>query len=372
MQPGPSERLVFLALFGGAALATVALARAVAGVRWRSVGRALAAPPLLAIGLVATTVVASAALMFLSPHDLRVVLAALALGTGLAVVLARTLSSAMERDLRAIGRTARIAARGDWSARTGLERDDEVGEVARALDDMVERLAHAERAQLAAEEARRRLFVSLGHDLRTPLTALRAAVEAMQDGVAADPGRYLGFMAADIGAIEGLVGDLLLIARLDSGEVRPHRERVDVAEVADEAMEAVAPVAAARSIRLTLETSGDTTVTGGPRELGRAVRNLLDNAVRHSPDHGEVRVVVSNGGPKVTVRVLDDGPGFGPVAQVDPFQAFVTGDRARRRDGSGTGLGLAIVRSVALAHGGSAWIEPGPGGRVALQLPVAA
>jgi two-component system sensor histidine kinase BaeS len=365
MQPDSTDRATFIAMFSGAAVLSLALGSVAPGLlrRSRRVRRALLAPPLLAIGVAAGTVVVAAQLMFISSHDRNVALAALGLGTGLAIALSLRLSSGLQRDLAAIGDTATAVASGDRSTRTGIERGDELGTAAAAFDSMVSQLA-------AGEAAQRKLFASMGHDLRTPLTALRAAVEALQDGVATDAERYLRAMDCDIAALSELVDDLLLIARVEAGRYRPARALIDLADVAGEAVDAVAPVAIPRDITVTVRASGNTVVQGGRKELGRAVRNLLDNALRYSPDHGRVLVTVSNGGPLATLQVVDEGPGFAALGG-SAFDEFTTTDPARTRDGSGFGLGLTIVRTVVEAHGGSASIEPGPGGRVVMRLPVA-
>ncbi|MDH3470872.1 MAG: HAMP domain-containing histidine kinase [Acidimicrobiia bacterium] len=367
MQPNGADRASFTALFVAAGVVTIGLGLTIPRVRAlsRTVRWALSIPSLLAIGIAAATIIAATQLMFISPHDLKVVLATLGMGTGLAIVLSLQLSSGLQRDLEVIGQTADAVSQGDRSARAGLSRPDEVGDAARALDGMIGSVSESETAQ-------RRLFASLGHDLRTPLTALRAAVETLEDGLVDDPQPYLRAMDADIKAMSGLIDDLLLISRLETGAIEPHRVSVDLAEIADEAVEVVAPMAARRGIIVTVEASGNTTVNGGPGELGRAVRNLLDNALRHSPDMARIKVMISNGGSDATLQVVDEGPGFGPAMLSTAFDEFTTGDSARRREGSGFGLGLAIVRTVVEAHGGSAWIEPGPGGRVAMRLPVAA
>ncbi len=107
---------------------------------------------------------------------------------------------------------------------------------------------------------------------------------------------------------------------------------------------------------------------GGAAALGRVIRNLLNNAIRHSPDAAEVVVTVSNGS-DATLVVADHGPGFSAGMIDRAFEQFVTGDPARSRESGGTGLGLAIARGIVAAHGGSIWAEPGPGGRVAFRLP---
>lgn len=370
MQPSTADRLAFAALFGGAAVAALALGWALPSLvgRFRSVRATLVAPSVAAIGLATALVAVAAGFMFLSPHDLRVALAALAFGAGLGVALAFALSNRLSRDLEALGETARLVSGGDRSVRTGVNRRDEVGDVARALDGMIRRLAAAERAQADIEDARSRLFASLSHDLRTPLTALGVAVEALEDGIAKDPKRYLRSMRSNVQVLGRLVDDLFWLARMEAGAWERERLPVDLAELADEAVETITPVAAGRGIRVTVEASGNTKVVGGAEELSRAIRNLLDNALRYAPDRSRVRVVLSNGGSEATLRVVDEGPGFNDELLGHAFENFTTGDPSRTE--TGAGLGLAIVRSVAEAHGGITWIEPGPGGRVGMRLPV--
>jgi signal transduction histidine kinase len=364
MQPSATDRLTFLMIFATAAVATVVLAKALprrlAGAR--SVRLGLVATPLLATAVAAGTVAAAAAgLMFLSAHDLRVFIGALSLGVGLAAVLSRSLSERLEADLRSLAATAKRVAAGDREVRSAIRRRDEIGDVAKAVDAMIEQLA-------AGEAARTRLLAALSHDLRTPLAAAQAAIEALQDGVAEDEERYLASIGRDIDVMADLVDDLFLLARLEARSIEFEAMPVDLAELADEAAEALGPVAARQGVAIDVIASGNTKVSGAPRELGRAIRNLLDNAVRHAPVSSRVRVELSNGGPFVTLRVVDAGPGFTPAMRLGAFEEFTTGDPARR--GGGGGLGLAITRSIVDAHEGSLWIDDGVCGSVAMRLPV--
>jgi two-component system sensor histidine kinase BaeS len=365
MQPSSSERITFLVLFGGAAAVTLLLARFLPPqlLRIRSVRYSLALAPLLAIAVAAATVLTSAGFMFLSSHDLRVFIAALGLGIGLAAMLARSLSERLEADLQSLASTAERVAAGDREVRTGIERPDEIGAVARSVDMMIEQLA-------AGEQARTRLLASLSHDLRTPLSAMQAAVEALQDGVAEDPARYLASIGNDVAVMSDLVDDLFLLSRLETKAIEFEPMPVDLAELADEAVEALAPVAARGHVAIEVTAEGNTKINGAPRELGRAIRNLLDNALRYSPEESRVTVTLTNGGRFVTLRVTDQGPGFSPAIKKTAFAEFSTGDPSRNRRHGGAGLGLSIVRGIVEAHYGSLWIEDGAGGSVAFRVPV--
>jgi signal transduction histidine kinase len=234
---------------------------------------------------------------------------------------------------------------------------------------MAAKLAAAEEDRERHEAARRHFLAAVGHDLRSPLAALRAAVEAMEDGLAPDPQRYLRSMRADLDAMSHLVDDLFLLATIEAGKLEFDREPLDLAELADESIEALQPVAAGKGVELRLAAEGRVTTVGGATAIGRVIRNLLHNAIRFSPAHSSVVVSVANGGAAATVVVADEGPGFSAAMVDAAFDEFVTGDPARSRTGGGAGLGLAIARGLVAAHGGTIWAEPGPGGRVGFRLP---
>ncbi len=329
----------------------------------------------LAVTLVALAVGAAAALgltemMVLDDAQLRNVVSVLAVTAVFAVVLVFIASAPLGRDSRRLERAVRLIDEGDRETRTGVVRADELGEVARAVDHMVERLGALEEERASYEAERSALLSSISHDLRTPLAALRAALEAITDGVAPDPDRYLRSMRGDVEALTSMVDDLFLLTRMDAGRLDLASEVIDLAELADEAVESLAPVAARRQIELDVRACHRLAVNGNPAALGRVVRNLVDNAIRHAPEHSTVTVAVAEeDGP--TVRVVDEGPGFPAEFAESAFERFTRADVSRGRATGGSGLGLAIARGLVEAHGGRIWIEDPPGGRVAFSLPAA-
>ena len=307
-------------------------------------------------------VAVSAMTMFIEPHDLNLVMVTLLLGVGLGAVLAVAIGQPLTADLAAISAVAERAGEGDLTARTKIDRRDELGSAARALDEMVAKLE-------ASEEERRSLLTAVGHDLRTPLSSLQAAVEALQDGVAPDPPAYLRGMSHDLALLRHLVDDLFLLARIESGRLELSPIEIDLAELADEAVEAAAPGAADRRIHLSVRSPGRVGVLGDPAALGRVFRNLLANAVLHSPEAGEVTIELSRVGLRAETVVSDQGEGFDPEFKPRAFDRFARAERSRNRDSGGSGLGLAIAKGIVEAHGGSIAIEDGPGGRVRFGLP---
>lgn len=360
------ERRQLYVVFAVMAIST--FAAAVVSLRWAarlsSLRTSLGLVAFAAVAVTGTVVAVAALTMFIEPHDLTLVMVALVLGVGLGGVVAGAVAKLLTADLAAISLTAKRAGDGDLSARTGVSRNDELGRAATALDDMIGKLQ-------MSEEERRNLLTAIGHDLRTPLSSMQAAVEALQDEVAPDPPAYLRGISYDLEHLRHLVDDLFLLSRIDAGRLDLSPAGVDLAELADEAVEAVAPAAARREVRLCVESPGGRIgVKGDPAALGRVFRNLLTNAVRYSPEKAEVRIVLTINGSRAETTVVDQGEGFPDDLKVRAFDRFVRADNSRNRESGGTGLGLAIAKGIVEAHGGTITLEPGPGGRVRFSVPL--
>jgi two-component system sensor histidine kinase BaeS len=268
----------------------------------------------------------------------------------------------LAHDANRICDAAMRVADGDLTARTGVTRGDELGEAAAMFDLMVDRLG-------AVERERSLMLSSISHDLRTPLTALRAAVEAIRDGVAPDPDMYLSGMERQVRALSSLVDDLQLHSRLVSGTMELRCLRLDLTELADEAMETVRPIAETRGIALLLEASQRVLVDADGPQLARVIRNLLENAIRHTPDNSVVLVQIEQRDATATLRVVDQGPGFPRDFEERAFDPFTRADPARDTRTGTAGLGLSIARGIVTAHGGSIGVGAGPGGVVEVVLP---
>jgi two-component system, OmpR family, sensor histidine kinase BaeS len=370
MASSPGARSSLYTVFAGSVVAAAIVGwgltrvhRRLPSLRWTILVVAIAA-----VVVASAVVAASTNAMLLAPAELRLVLAALLLGAGLGVILAASVTGPLTSDLRQLADAARRVANGDLQVRTRIDRDDEVGELASSLDRMVEQLANLEEQRVRGEAARRRLLTSIGHDLRTPLASLQAAIEALEDGVAPDPQRYLRSMAGDVHLFGSMVDDLFVLARLDAGELPLDRLPIDLGELVDGAAEAVAPLAAKHDVAVAAHLAGAVPVVADAQALDRVLRNLLDNAIRHAPPGSTVSVTVVADEGLGTVRVHDDGPGFPPDFIEHAFERFTRAEDARDRRGGGAGLGLAIARQLIEAHDGAIRIEPGPGATVAFSL----
>lgn len=318
---------------------------------------------LAVLGVAVLMIAIAAQSMFINDRDLELLMRALVpavLGAALVAVL---MARPVARDAERICDAAMRVADGDLGARTGVVRSDELGEAAAMFDTMVERLG-------AIEQERSMMLSSISHDLRTPLAALRASVEAIRDGVAPDPDLYLSGMERQITALAALVNDLQLHSRLVSGTIELRLSRLDLTELADEAMETLRPLALTRQVELELQADARVIVEADGPQLARVIRNLLENAIRHTPSTSTVVVAVAASAGVATLRVVDHGDGFPPEFRDRAFEPFARADPARDTRTGTAGLGLSIARGIVTAHGGTIGIADGPGGAVELSLPV--
>lgn len=336
--------------------------------RSSSLRRTVLAAGFTAMVITGVAITVSSAAVMLEPLQLNVLVMIFMFGASLGVILEFSLARSLSADLQRLGATARRIGRGDYAARAEFDRSDEIGEAGRVIDRMAIELQTMESERAVAQASRQAFLAAVGHDLRNPLAAMRAAAEALEDGLAPEPARYYAAMRHDLDALTGLVDDLFLLARLEGGALQFSRVAIDVSELSDEAVEAMTPVARLKDVRISLDTSGHVYASGGPAELSRTLRNLLDNAIRHTPAGSEVTVLVRDeDGPLICVT--DMGPGFPAEMRDHEFDGYVRGSAPAGRTEGGTGLGLTISKRLIEAHEGRIWVESGPGAMVCFQLP---
>jgi signal transduction histidine kinase len=311
-------------------------------------------------------------LMFVSAHDAlllgSLVVYSVGAGVAAALVLSRGTAAAVER----LGRAAGELGEGNLDARVGpLEAGPEIEALAQAVDAMAARLQSALFAERQADARRRDLITAVSHDLRTPLAGLRAMVEAIEDGVVDDPPtlrRYATEMRRQVETVTGLVDDLFELAALDIGAIEDESERARLEEVVHSAIAACEPEATAKGLVVEQRLDGAGGVSCSPR-LVRVLQNLLQNAIRHTPADGSVRIEARRGSHHVEVSVEDTGEGIPPEAVGRVFEPFWRGDAARSTPGSG--LGLALAKRIVESLGGDIRAESAPpgGSRFAVVLP---
>jgi signal transduction histidine kinase len=267
------------------------------------------------------------------------------------------------RRIKQVQAAAERLGAGDFDVRAPVHGGDEVAELAATFNRMADELANRARALETSDRARRQLLADVSHELMTPLTAMRGYIEtlSMRD-VPLDQGtreRYLGIIDEETRRLEHIIGDLLDLARLEGGGSTFRQERVEVAKLFDRVASRHERELEKRHIRLVRDAPDDFVVTGDPDRLEQALQNLAANALRHTPDGGEVklsaetaRLTTSNGHLGVRITVRDSGPGIPAEHLPLIFDRFYKADASRRASG-GSGLGLSIVKAIVERHGGT-------------------
>ncbi|MEM1117285.1 MAG: HAMP domain-containing sensor histidine kinase [Bacteroidota bacterium] len=286
---------------------------------------------------------------------------------------------ALTRRLGRLTEAVGAVERGALSVRADAAGSDEVGVLGRAFNRMAARIEAQVDALRRTDQQRRDLVASVSHDLRSPLAALRGYLEtlAIRGDTASGEERemYVGRALRSSERLSALVSDLFDLARFDAAEVRPSPEPTALAELAADAVADRRPEADRREIRLRVRAEdGLPLATVDPGLVDRAVGNLLDNALRHTPPGGAVDVEVTRADAStLAVAVRDTGEGIAPELLPRVFDRFVRADESRAADG-GAGLGLAIVKRIATLHGGTVRVEStlGAGSTFSLVLPVEA
>lgn len=223
-----------------------------------------------------------------------------------------------------------------------------------------------------AESARRQLVAWISHDLRTPLAGIRAMTEALEDGVVSEPGEvavYAKQIALEADHLSKLVDDLFQLSRITAGALNLPMHDVALADVVSDVVAASRPVAAREGVELRADARAWPVVKGSDPELMRVVRNLVSNAIRHTPEGGTVAVQVDVDGPEAVVRVDDACGGIPDDVLPQVFDVGFRGSSARNP--SGAGLGLSIARGLVDAHHGRVGVQNhGPGCRFEVRLPL--
>ncbi len=290
----------------------------------------------------------------------------IAAGAGglLAALAAFLLARRIARPVDRVSAAARSLAGGTHPEPVPVEGAIEIATLAVAFNDLVAQLRQA-------QEAERNFLLSVSHELKTPLTAIRGYAEAVEDG-AVDPREAAATVAAEARRLERLVHDLLDLARMNKTDFGVHNTEIDLAEVAEDAARRYEQQAASFGVELHAVADASAPAIADADRVLQVVSNLVENALRLTPPGGEVRVVAAPG----VLRVEDTGPGIAEADAEHAFERFYLHERYGRERRVGTGLGLAIVKELTLAMGGSVDVESAPDlltvFTVRLRVPVAA
>lgn len=294
-------------------------------------------------------------------------------GIGLAAVVMALLAGTLlarqiTRPVSEIARGAAAVSKGDLNqtvaAQSGITELDHLGQ---AFNQMVASLRQSDQTQNA-------FVADVAHELRTPLTVIKGTIETLEDGALDDiegRGPLLSSMQRETDRLIRLVNDLLVLTRADAGMLNMEKESVDLGELARQRCMQLTPLGARRNVHFEVHVEGTPCISGDADRLAQVLDNLLDNAVRYSPEGSVVSVVITRKGQECCCRVADCGPGVSEKHLPYLFERFYRVESSRQRKSGGAGLGLAIARALVTAHGGriEAESQPGSGTTISFYLP---
>lgn len=335
--------------------------------RHRSLRMLTAVVAVVAVSAVLAGVLGTARAMFLSNHDLEVV-ALVALVSGIVgMVFAFSVGAAISSGSRSLREATRQFAESGAFVPPG-GGPAELRQLAEELSRTSERLRSSRLRERALEDSRRELVSWVSHDLRTPLAGLRAMTEALEDGLAEDPGRYYRQMRSEVERMVRMVDDLFELSRIHAGVLRLQPQPVALSDLVSEALAGADAVARTRGVRLGGSVEQGLELNADPGSLSRVISNLLVNAIRHTPADGVVQIEGRAVPEGVELSVID---GCGGIDEEDLGRVFDVGwqgTKARSPEpavdasGRGAGLGLAIVRGIVEAHAGRVAVANESGG----------
>lgn len=320
-------------------------------------------------------VIVAALLMFISVTDVKLVAVLLLFGLGVAISFGYLIATSLSADATRLVTAADQVAEGKLDVFVEPQGHDEMAVLARAFNGMTGALADATERHRNAERARLDLLAWAGHDLRTPLTSVTVIVEALADGLVTDPEtatRYLQTAKRDLRVLTMLIDDLTLLAQFDAGGLQLAKSQNSLSNLLDELGESFSLRSKQKHVRYTEEISPTLEpFSFDAFQMRRALTNLLDNAVRHVPEGGEVRLSARSRGEEILIEVQNDGSPIDPDDLPHLFERFYRSSGSSGGPTGRAGLGLAIAKAIIEAHQGTIAVrsELGQGTRFVVTLP---
>jgi signal transduction histidine kinase len=268
------------------------------------------------------------------------------LAVGVAMILTFFVSHRILSRVESLSRVSRMAAHRDFSGRAEVTSRDEVGELARTFNSMLDELSRT-------EELRRNLVADVAHELRTPVTNIRGYVEGIADGVILPDDATLDSIHSETLLLARLIEDLQDLALAESGQMQLRFRRCDLDGLVRSALGSMQQSAQAKQVELTVLESEEILIDADPQRISQVLRNLLVNALTHTPAGGQIQVKANQRNGNALVSVKDTGPGIPAEDLGYIFDRFYRVDKSRSRSTGGVGLGLTITRRLIEAHHGT-------------------
>lgn len=304
---------------------------------------------------------------FIEPHYLTLTSALLVFAGLTAITIGFFTSKTMTDRLCKLTDATNQLARGDLTTRLDISGNDEIAQLATTFNSMAGNLQEVDEQKRQLEQTRRDLIAWVSHDLRTPLTSMRVMIEAMLDGVVQDEEtvhRYLDNSRAEIEHLSYLIDDLFELAQLDVGHLQIDVQRASISDLISDTLGSMMPKAKQHDIVLKGEVAEAVDmVTMAPDKIQRVLTNLVDNAIKYTPEGESVTLRAYCSGDDVRIDIHNSGSYIPQDVLPRLFESFYRGEQSRVQDDDGvrgTGLGLAIARGFIEAHGGHIWAKSDP------------
>ncbi len=298
----------------------------------------------------------------------QAILTAVLIASAIALIFGGLIAWGIVRPLRQLTGAAQAIADGELEQQVEVASNDEIGDLALAFNQMSARLTRS-------EGLRRQLTADIAHELRTPLTVIQGNIEALQDGIFPLTKQALDPIYDKTILLRRLVEDLRQLTSAETGQLALDKQTIDLAALATKTADSFRAVSEDKAITLSVTKVEDVpSVSADPQRIEQVMVNFISNALRHTPEGGEISVSVSRQGQAIRLAVKDSGPGIPAEALPNVFERFYRVDqgRAREADGGGSGLGLAVAHSIIQSHGGRIGVESkaGQGATFWFTLPI--
>jgi len=287
------------------------------------------------------------------------------IGAIIALLLGTFLSRTLTRPIRELTQATHAISEGDLSQQVPIRSNDELGELAQAFNKMSNELSRS-------VNARKQMTADIAHELRTPLSLILGHAEAVHDGVLPPTSENFEIIREEAARLEHLVNDLRILSLADAGELTISPQTIESERLLQEVTSLYQYQTQRKNVTLELDIASPLpTIEVDPGRMTQVFTNILDNALRHTPEGGRIILAAKQVQDQIEISIQDSGPGITPEEVSRIFDRFYRTDPARQREDGGSGLGLAIAKSIVQAHGGqlSAESEAGNGLKIIITLP---
>jgi len=295
-------------------------------------------------------------------NSLWIIVISCSVALGISFIIVIIFATELSLPITRMRATALELAAGNYHVKTGINRNDEIGDLAKTVDILSEKLLENEIERQKLDQMRLDFFANVSHELRTPITVIRAYAETLADGVVKDPEmveQYYNRMLAECKSMERLVGDLLTLSKMQNPDFAIEKEPVNVHQIFDDIIRSAGAIAAKKNIRIeVIKDSPVLMMLGDYDRLRQMFMVILDNAIKFSEENKTVHIKLSKTD-KIIVSIRDEGMGIDPSDLENIFEKFYKSNL--RQNESGTGLGLAIAKQIALRHDGKIEVNSTPG-----------